>query len=120
MKSGTVHPVVFLTMTNRFCFWRNKLLPTSKGTNLPLFLFVQTFLFLRLNLTDDDVSAVYITVYLLLAAGHYGFGALPGHLAIVVAIPAFGDCSRWRFCAFKRIDHAAGESGSPVVTRVTF
>ena len=41
---------------------------------------------MRLNLIDDNISAVYITFYLLLAAGDFGFGALSNRLAVFVAV----------------------------------
>ena len=71
---------------------------------------------MRLNLIDDHVSAVYITFYFVLAARDFGFGALSGHLAVFVAIPAFRNCSGWNFRFFKSSDHVAGKSGSAVVT----
>jgi hypothetical protein len=85
---------------------------------LPLFLFVKAFQFMRLNLTDDHVPAFYIAFYFLLAARHPGVGALSHHLAVNVAIPAFGNCGGWRFCTFKSIDPAAGKSDPAVLTAV--
>jgi hypothetical protein len=82
---------------------------------LPLFLFVKAFQFMRLNLTDDHVPAVYITFHFLLAARDPGFGALSHHLAVIVAIPAFRNCCGWNFCLFKSIDHVAGKSGAAVL-----
>jgi len=65
-------------------------------------------------LPHDNVPAVYITLYFLLAACYFGFGALSDHLAFFVAIQNFGNCSGRNFCIFKSIDHAA-RTGAPTI-----
>lgn len=50
-----------------------------------------------LHLPHDNIHRLDFTVYLLLAAGHFGVGIIPHLLADLASFQVAGDCCGWHF-----------------------